>query len=287
MNILITGISSSLLTKVALELAKNHTISGISRNSNKINSKEDNIVLIEEDLFTISLNHPCFNNIDIFIHAAALTHSYSSELYFKSNVELTKKMVDITNLHSIKHFVFISSNTASKESGHYGYSKLLAEDYIKLNCKNWLILRPTEIYGSDKDEGIDQFVKKCFKNKFIFYPNNVPTEFYPIHEMDASETIKKLVLSNNVNKTIIVGGKKKYRFIEIINLIEKINGKRIYSISIPSWIMKLLKIFLIMSPFKVGIYPDQIDRLYSKKSVPSRVNFEKISFSEYLSSYKL
>ncbi|MHB1147213.1 MAG: NAD-dependent epimerase/dehydratase family protein, partial [Lutibacter sp.] len=159
MKIFITGISSKLMQQLAALIDFSlHEVIGVSRNPELLNL--DNVKIIKGDMHNIKLFEHYLENCDMLIHAAAVTHSFKEQEYFSVNFEATKKLVDIANKNQISKFIYISSNTSGLESGSYGLSKYLSEQYIAKNASNWLIFKIAEVYGGTKNEGIEALIKK-------------------------------------------------------------------------------------------------------------------------------
>ena len=112
----------------------------------------------------------------IIIHAAAVTHSFGNDAYYHVNLDATKKLVDIAKQDKAKKIIFISSNTAGYQSGTYGLTKLMSEEYIQQNLNHWTILRLAEIYGGGKKEGIEKLIENVLTKSFVLCPVGVPTK---------------------------------------------------------------------------------------------------------------
>lgn len=157
-KILITGASGFVGSHISFELAKNYTISAISRG-----------VLPNSFEEVFSWNNyndePC--DYDVVIHLAGLAHDTSNskkeEDYYKINRDLTvglvkwinqsKSSVKLIYLSSIKVYedsLIIDEKTPKKSQSAYGKSKLAAENAIIDNLSEnhtYYILEPVMIYG--------------------------------------------------------------------------------------------------------------------------------------------
>ena len=94
------------------------------------------------------------SKVDIIIHLAGISNGD----VFKINYEGTRNLVDACVENKVKKFIFISSFDAILETD-YGKSKLKAEDYIKNSGLNYIIFRPTVIYGNDNKKDIGRLIK--------------------------------------------------------------------------------------------------------------------------------
>lgn len=288
-NILITGASSLLMQELIKKINKNDfNIWAVTRNKSKINIPE--IRLLVGDICEVAFIDGIIKNnkIDIVIHAAAVTHSYIAQEYFDVNLQSTINLVVASKRNNVKKFIFISSRAASKQSGAYGFSKLKAEEYIKSNFSNWLIIRPSEIFGGKKGEGIDKLINDLLLRKIILCPVNMKSKLFPLYITDAAQIIYDLIFdSHNINKGITVNGKEGFSYYELIRKISKIMNKKVYIIPVPKFTMYLIKWSVELLRLKVGIVADQISRLYSYKETGLSPKIVNVSIEKYAMNQSL
>jgi nucleoside-diphosphate-sugar epimerase len=264
-KVLITGISSLILKRLSsfIDLSE-YKVIGISRNP--MLTQLNGIEVVQGDICDINSFAHHIQDCYMIIHGAAITHSFNKTEYYKVNLNATKKLVDVANTNQVKRFIFISSNTAGTSSGAYGLTKLLAEEYIQENFNGWTIFRPSEIYGSKSNEGIDKLINDVIDKSIIFCPLAVPTNFFPIHMEDAVRLMFENTFDDTYrNEIIVVNGLEGFSFLDVIELTKSISNKKIRVIFIRKKMMFVIKRIVEIIPFYVGIIPDQIDRLYSIK----------------------
>ena len=151
MNLLITGASSALGKKLTTELLETGKFS-IRLLEHHSSVSNEHCEIFKGDLQNIdNLNNACAG-IDTVIHLAALTRSSSSKSYFNVNIVGTENLLAACQKHNVKRFIFVSSSAASEKGGDYGVSKLRGEEKVKSSPLNWVILRPSEIYGPNMKE---------------------------------------------------------------------------------------------------------------------------------------
>lgn len=101
------------------------------------------------------------NNVGTVIHLAAQTSVIDSisdpyndaENNILGTIRLAEKYRD-------KLFIFASSGGAIQETieSPYGLSKFCAEEYIRMICKDYIILRFPNIYGEGSSSVVDKFI---------------------------------------------------------------------------------------------------------------------------------
>ena len=220
-RVFITGINSELMRRLVNKMPlQKFDIFGLSRKNISIR----NVNIISGDLQNPENWEYALKDIDLVIHAAAITHSYVSSEYFRINTEATEKLILLAVKNKVKKFVFISSRTANITSGAYGASKYLAEQFLIRNHSNFVVFRPSEIFGGQKGEGIDQLIFDAKTKKIIACPIGIDYKLWPIFLNDTVELIFEYLFKRKTNcETITLNGPQGFTLKEIINLTAKIS----------------------------------------------------------------
>jgi NADH dehydrogenase len=264
-RVFITGGTSALMQKAIgfLPKSKFHLLL-LTRSSNRQITEDEEWVV--GDLMNPDSYESALTSCDLIIHAAAVTHAHDEKQYFEVNLEGTKALLRIAKKKPHARFVFISSRTASVESGAYGHSKWLAEQEVRRSGLQHAIIRPAEIFGGDKLEGIDKAIAQAMNGSVQLCPTGVPSPMYPIHVDDAARMIAGFVCSEVPSgSTLYVNGNRPYSFKEVILEVSRVCRRKIIVVPIPRPIMQLVAIISRRLPGKLGIVPDQVQRLYSIK----------------------
>lgn len=280
-RVFVTGATSELmlqlLSKVDME---KYDVTGLTRSKTPpVHSK---VNWLEGDIQNPEQYRKSVAESDIIIHAAAITHSKESKAYFNVNHEGTRKLIACVSTERNPLFVFVSSRVAGEESGAYGVSKLRAEDEVK-KLKKWVIIRPAEVYGGTKSEGIEKTIHDAINGGLQFCPVGVESKMYPIHISDTANKIFEVTFQKiEHNQTIVLNGSVGYSFKELLLLIERISGKHMTIIPIPKWFLSLVGIVSELLPINIGFVPDQVARLYSKKEHDSNPDYITEDLEDYL-----
>lgn len=155
-------------------------------------------------------------NNDIIINCAAYTNVDQAEIEKeqcrKVNYEAVKKMVNLIK-NTNKKFIHFSSDYVYGDNGvikrghtetdpckpcnYYGKTKLLADKYIVNNLKsNYLILRPSWVFGPNGNNFINKMINKINETKEIKVVDDqfgIITSTYLIYK------IVKLYVNNSLN----------------------------------------------------------------------------------------
>lgn len=276
MKVLVTGASSSIIQKVCANLLQyNFEFTGVSRAQNNIAPTIYSNWIVADLSSPIDTIH--FSNFQTIIHAAACTHAFSFEEYKKINIDITKELVTKAKSASIENFIFISSRAAANDGGWYAETKLLAEQIVLQNFPNAIIIRPSEIFGGTKQEGIDALIEKVNNKKFVFYPSGIADKLYPIQIDDASKYIAEII-NNNFAGVYTVNGKEGFTVQHFIQHIASLFNKKNIFIPIPKFIIQVICFLQQFFKLKIGVYPDQLKRLQIPK--------ENVTAPEYVRTIK-
>ena len=280
-KVFITGVNSEFIRQLVQKMNPEiYAIFGLSRKKIVI----PNVTIIEGDLLDPTPWIEEIKNTKILLHAAAITHSYNTENYFRINTQATKDLIDLSLKYNVRKFVLISSRTAGLASGAYGTSKFLAEEYLKKQALPYLIIRPSEIFGGQKGEGIDQLIQQARIKKVIACPIQVTEKLWPIYLQDIVNLLSKLLFTDHTeNSTIILNGPKPFSVYEIIKLSASSANNNIFILPIPKFVMLLAKFISETFKLKFGPKPDQISRLYSKKETQT-IDYPFMLLETYLSA---
>jgi len=169
MNIAVTGANGFLGSKIVsgLSALERHTTALIRPNADRslLPPGQKVLELCYDDP---SQMREALDDCDVLVHNAGKTRTLSFDEMLEANLGLTSRVLEAVNASSLKHFIYISSQAASRPSlngeaidetmpsapvSWYGKSKLWAERLIQSRCtKPWTIIRPVPVYGEgDRD----------------------------------------------------------------------------------------------------------------------------------------
>ena len=233
---MLTGSSGILGSSILSKLNEKYIFLNLI-NKNKINQKYNQINTKNYNLKNLKKIAIGFKP-DIIIHAAANTNiedcQSNKKKCKKINFELTKNLVKISKLYNIR-FIFISTDQVYNKKlyqsekdkvkifNYYTETKILSEEYIKSNLKNFVILR-TNFFGRSiaYKKSFSDFIINSLKNlKKIFLFDDV--YFNPIN-IDNLTKIIEIIINKQINGVYNIGvtqGLSKYKF--GIRIAKKLN----------------------------------------------------------------
>ncbi len=209
MRILVTGTDGFLGKKLFSFLGNKHETFGVSRKQARDSvflvdlSDKDKLSRLIEDI-----------KPNVIIHAAALVDVEGCEIdrerAYKINVGCTENIIPLCKRYSIR-LVYISTDyvfsgkeanyTSESEKdplSYYGETKSIGEEKIKLDLEDFIILRPTILYGfndiNDKNNFVLKIVKKLNNNEELVLDNERVK--YPLLIDDVARAIEALIAQN-------------------------------------------------------------------------------------------
>lgn len=170
---------------------------------------------------------------DIIIHTAAQTDVITSisgpvddaRTNILGTIRLAKRYKD-------KRFIFTSSGGAIQEKieSPYGLSKFCAEEYIKMICSDYVILRLPNIFGEKGRSVVDKFI-----NDDVYINGDGTSTRDYVHVSDIVEAIKLSVLWKK--GTYYLGSEKSTTVLELavatgkkIHFRQRIDGEVEHSV---------------------------------------------------------
>tara|TARA_B100000686_G_scaffold121296_1_gene128376 strand:- start:167 stop:1042 length:876 start_codon:yes stop_codon:yes gene_type:complete len=266
MKLFITGASSILGKNLTAELLKIENISiRLLEHHNPV--KRESCQIIKADIQDAeSLNKAC-SGVDVVIHLAGLTHSNSMKTYFEVNEKGTEKLIAACQENKVMRFIYISSAAATEKAGEYGVSKLRGEEKVKSSNLDWVVLRPSEVYGPEMDEGIGKLNSWVKRFPVIPVIGDGSCFLSPVYIDDIVQAIVEILKKNSLkNITLNLCGPEEITMNEVIGRFaqfHKVKRKKIY---LPLWFARLGISLLSVIGLKF-LFPDQIPRLLCDKDL--------------------
>jgi len=230
-KILITG-SRGDLGKNIISRLKENNLHYVGMSRKKFVENE-----VTGDLCDYESLRQATKGVNIVVHCAALQSGSKKDIY-KVNVKGTENLIRACKENKVKGFIFISSFD-SKFNNAYGKSKRLGEKILKDSGLNFVIIRPTVIYGKGFKKNIAKLVD--FIKKYPLVPvvggNNL---YQPVRADDISEIVVQIIKKNKFTcKEYFAAGKDIVSMRQLIDLIESKIGRKTIKINIPSLLLRL------------------------------------------------
>ena len=225
--ILVTGSTGFLGTHTIPKLVEeyNGKIRCFVRDTSDISllKKYSNVEIVYGSFDNIKTFENALEGIDTLINIASLGFGHGPSI------------VQACLNKGVERAIFISTTAMfTKLNASTKVIRQEAEKTIKESGINYTILRPTMIYGTEKDRNMSRLVK--FLNKAPVFPVFGTDEYLqqPIHVEDLAEAIIRAYNSNNTSfKAYNLSGKDELSYNEVIDTVSNLLNKKIKRVHIP------------------------------------------------------
>lgn len=194
----------------------------------------------------------------------------------KVHVDGTRNIVDASLKAGIRRFIQMSALGASENAeSEYHKTKWEAEEIVRNSRLDFTIFKPSVIIG-ENGEFLKMLVDLIRKFKTFPLFNGGTSLMQPIMVDDVADGFVKCIdLKNSIGKTYEVGGLQKYQFRQIIHLIADALELRVYTPSVPLWMVKpFIRIFENQSWFPLTM--DQFIMLLKNNVTDSTMFFDDL-----------
>lgn len=205
-----------------------------------------------------------FSTFDVVFHVAGIAHiketRENKELYYKVNRDLAYETAKKAKVEGVMQFIFLSSmsvyglengiinkNTPLKPVNNYGKSKLQAEELIMSLIDDTFkvaILRPPMIYGKGCKGNYPRLAKLAMNTPVFPDVDNKRSMIY----IDNLSEFVKLVVDDDKSGLFFPQNNEYVNTSEMVRLIAKEHGKRIW---MPKWFNPLLRLLKVNTVNKV------------------------------------
>jgi nucleoside-diphosphate-sugar epimerase len=238
-----------------------------------------NIKFVQGDILDPQSYARALRGIDTVLHMAAVTHTNSTTKYFDVNARGTRDFVRASEENGVKRFIHISTRAISPEGGGYSRSKLEAEKYVRESSLDWVILRPSEVYGLGGNEGIELLLGKMDKIPFVPILGTGKYGIAPLHVSDLIGAILSVIEKDELkNRIYTLAGPENFTYSGLVERIMEIKNIRKLKVTVP---ILPIKVMAWISALLFGdrfLIADQVPRLVSDKSSDISLAQEELSF---------
>ncbi|MFN3651037.1 MAG: SDR family oxidoreductase [Armatimonadota bacterium] len=281
MRVLIAGAAGFIGRHVARELQSQggHQLAGLSRSPRQDGGIEWRVG---------DVTHPetlpaAVRDVECVVHAVQFpNHPVENPsrgwTYLKVDGEGTRNMVQACVRAGVRRFLYFSgAGTREGRTEPWFRAKMMAEQAVRESGMEWVILRPSWIYGPD-DQSMNKLV--AFTRNLPVVPVIGPGEerVQPIHVDDVARVAALAVSSPEATGRIFdLGGPEFLSMNEILRTIQRVLGVRKPLVHHPVGLMKLAAAALQVLP-KPPLSPAAIDFLRMENRVDPRPAEETFGF---------
>lgn len=277
MRILVAGGTGLIGSHIIEELLASggHRVCCLSRHGASKNRWGHQVEMRPGDITNTGSLERATQGIDAVVHAVQFpNHPMENPrrgwTYLEVDGRGTERMVNAAQKNGVKRFIYLSgAGTAPEKKQPWFQAKVMAENAIRSSGMEYVILRPSWIYGPE-DRSL---------NKFLFFAKVLPivpiigngkSKVQPISVFDVATVASKAITSPEAtNRVFELGGPQALTMDEIIRTALKVAEKRRLLVHQPAGFMKLLASFMQFLPGP-PLTPSAVDFILMEEVVDSR-----------------
>ena len=197
-------------------------------------------------------------NFDLVVNLASIIRTVRKSRY-QENVIGLQNVIDAMSANSIKRIIYLSTqNVNLADKGYYAASKALGEKILKKANLDHVIIRPSLVYGIDKQNDFYRLINLINKWRLAPIIGSGENKMQPLFKDDLINFIILAVKNFNKNQIIEVNGKDTVSMNQIISYISRSLKVAPIKIHAP---LAILRIFRKFIPFDIdGYTEDRISR---------------------------
>lgn len=234
--ILVTGATSQLGEILVQKLSKGNEkiICFVRETSNVENLKFDNVEFVYGDYKNMESIRNSLKDVEYLVHIGGIWYEHDFLEILEKNAKFKKAVF----VGSTSVFQKISSNDPHEQELVRKMRK--AESEINASKLDTVIIRPTMLYGRDKDKNILILIN--FMNKFHFFPiiGKGSGRKQPVYVGDVADAIISVLFNEKIKKEEYnIPGEEPILYTDMISEIRKNLNKPVFVFHIPLSMAKL------------------------------------------------
>ena len=199
---------------------------------------------------------PILRGVDIIVHLAGLAHANISEIahseFDQVNWFVTQRLAEAARQAGVERFVYISSVRAqtgasaveivhedneARPTNQYGRSKLAGEQAVRASGVPFTIFRPVVIYGPNP-KGHMRTAVKLARSSWPLPAFGNRRSLLAIDNL-TSAIIFALENPTTAGETYLIADPMPMTLTEIFKMLRKIQGRPLFSVKVPSAVMRI------------------------------------------------
>lgn len=256
----VSGLTGNFAYNLIKRKFKKYEIIGFTRNTNSNKS-----FLPKQTICADASNSKNWENI-LNKYEPKVVIIISNIRHFLPFQKALKKIKTVNKSYKDPRLILVGTTGVFSTKKEYSFPYKKIEKELKNKRKNYVLLRPSLIYGSERDKNMFRLIKFISKYKFFLSFGNGDNTLQPVYYKDVSWSIYKSLTIDKLEGEFNITGKECITYKKMLLIVfRKLNLKpRI--INVPIWpsilIAKILETFFNE---KSPIRSEQIERLQENK----------------------
>lgn len=284
-TVLVTGGASRIGSSVVRHLGPGCSLVFlVNRRSPPVSGPD--VRMLTGGLAGVSRHVAAIQAADVVLHMAGVSHASEEGTYLEVNLRGTMALLEVCRKD--QPLIYLSTRCAAPDGGAYALSKYRAEQAIAAGGQPYVIIRPSEVYGSTSGEGIDALIDLALRWRILIdFRAHREIAYSPVSCDELGRFVADVVRGDlsHAAKTYTLCNSRSYTARDIQVAIQRGLRTPIIRVPVPVRVLKAAARARLPLPFA----RDQIDRLVMDKPADNRSAREDYAFAprcflEYLES---
>jgi uncharacterized protein YbjT (DUF2867 family) len=256
-------------------LVDGHKIRALVNRRSPDSAPESQVVAVTGSIKNNKSLLSAFEGAEVVCHLVGLIAETRTQTFEEIVAQGTANVVKACQESGVRRIIYISAiGTAADAASKYHKTKFDAEQAVISSDLEYVILRPSVIFGPG--DGFITMLERLIRMSPVTpVIGSGRYELQPLFIDDLVEVIVQSMTSDiGLGRIIELGGPKKLEFLEILNIIKQVTGRRRLTLHLPLAFMKLVARLLetVMNPSPITT--DQLLMLEAGNVVESSETIE-------------
>lgn len=219
-----------------------HRVIAISRDGRRLPEWTDAVEARAGDVTKQNLD-AAVAGADAVVHLAAIARETGGRTFDEVNVEGTGRAVAAAERAGVRRFVHLSAlGVIDDPKLDFLYSKWQAEEIVRASSLDWVMLRPSLLFG--EGDGFFNLIKvtlKWWSPGVVAIPGKGDAKFQPLSVDDLAMAIEQSVTDSGRARSVYeLGGPEWLTYREIVDAVSDTTGMRRLKLGMPIPIISAL-----------------------------------------------
>ncbi|MCV0404447.1 MAG: NAD(P)H-binding protein [Chloroflexi bacterium] len=219
-----------------------HRVIAISRDGRRLPEWTDAVEARAGDVTKQNLD-AAVAGADAVVHLAAIARETGGRTFDEVNVEGTRRAVAAAERAGVRRFVHLSAlGVIDDPKLDFLYSKWQAEEIVRASPLDWVMLRPSLLFG--EGDGFFNLIKvtlKWWSPGVVAIPGKGDAKFQPLSVDDLAMAIEQSVTDSGRARSVYeLGGPEWLTYREIVDAVSDTTGMRRLKLGMPIPIISAL-----------------------------------------------
>ena len=252
---------------VAHLLDAGHTVRALSRDGRRLPGWPDGPVRTAEvDVESGTGLEPALTGADALVHLVAIPREQGGRRFADTNVRGVQRVVDAARTAKVRRFVHLSVLGAVDDpSLAYLRSKWLGEQIVRSSGLEWVILRPSLIFG--EGDGFFALIRTTltwWSPGVVAIPGDGTARFQPLSVDDLALAIEHSISEpERAGNLYEIGGPDYLTYRQIVDAVMRVTGKRRVKLNMP---IPLISALTAVTDRILPIFPVSHDQVGSLRT---------------------